>query len=237
MILHQAALQCAMNDAESRTIELHDLVAKANPPAEYFLEQSMTFGPHKYSNHLNLPSRVKAGANLPPAVTDRHHYSDSTDESKNPPHKSVPQRLLYENQTIRSSWTIITTIIGSLYYQCILIETRGVRKKKSQPSTPPSKGAIWKVKIIPASYLASTGLEMTLSNVSSSATSLGFSPGQSLRFFPVVPATSSIFWACQSGNYEQMVTIFDDGLASPFDTTWDGWTLLHVSELQIYKHD
>lgn len=50
-----------------------------------------------------------------------------------------------------------------------------------------------------------------------------------LRFASVVPSDSLVFELCRDGDLEEMNRLFRKGLASPFDTTRQGWTLLHVS--------
>lgn len=50
-----------------------------------------------------------------------------------------------------------------------------------------------------------------------------------LKFASVVPSDSLVFELCRDGDLEEMKRLFRKGLASPFDTTRKGWTLLHVS--------
>lgn len=54
-----------------------------------------------------------------------------------------------------------------------------------------------------------------------------------LRDSRVVPSTSPIFKYAQRGDVEQLWNLFDQGLASPFDTDCLGYTPLHVRSLFI----
>lgn len=44
----------------------------------------------------------------------------------------------------------------------------------------------------------------------------------------VVPGTAPIFEACRMGRLDCMISLFRAGKTSIFDTSQDGWTLLHV---------
>lgn len=47
--------------------------------------------------------------------------------------------------------------------------------------------------------------------------------------FCVVPRHSPVFAACEAGDVEEVDRLFSIGAATIYDTTENGWTLLHVS--------
>ena len=54
-------------------------------------------------------------------------------------------------------------------------------------------------------------------------------PTCNFRTFRVISRTDQAWSACVTGDLEQMERLFAHGQASPYDTTQDGATLLHVS--------
>lgn len=48
------------------------------------------------------------------------------------------------------------------------------------------------------------------------------------------PDHSRIFSACREGKLDEVIKLVESGVASIFDTSEDGWTLLHVSEKAPY---
>lgn len=55
----------------------------------------------------------------------------------------------------------------------------------------------------------------------------------SFRPISVVPDSSPIFEVCRNGDVSEVIRLIQSGMASVFDTSQEGWSLLHVRLLTI----
>ncbi|KXX73485.1 hypothetical protein MMYC01_209131 [Madurella mycetomatis] len=79
--------------------------------------------------------------------------------------------------------------------------------------------------IAPPKWLLNRAWDLQLSMASSGWTAV-------FRQYIVVPISSQVIHAIYDGSLADLMELFDKGLASPFSTTPDGWTLLHRGLLE-----
>ena len=135
--------------------------------------------------------------------------------------QSVGSRTLYEA-------TFVTIVLD-----CI----RVVRPSSKDPLVKSYRTENeWQISVLPTGLLGrllSYGATMSaaFSTVGTQAKLYRLNP--SLRFFPVVPEDSPVFAACEEGDRQKLVSLFNESQASPFDTDPKGFTPLHVSRNPI----
>lgn len=129
-----------------------------------------------------------------------------------------------KHYTKKSTWgdyKMYSLIVGTVHYI-----TRIVRR---QSYDDVSESSTWHelettFRFIPAPWLTRLSFEFV-------STKTFDARSHNLRTFRTVPLNALIFEFCQKGNVAGIRSLFQRGLASPFDRDVVGWTPLHVSAI------
>jgi hypothetical protein len=128
------------------------------------------------------------------------------------------------------SYQIYNTWLGTIQMRTtsLLYREEGNDDQGSNSSNSPTKATETEILILPKAWLVSRGAFVRYAREQDPwSTTVNFT--FKMQHFRVVPIDSPVIMACRSGSFAEVQRLFQDRLASPFDRTQGGLTLLDVA--------